>query len=554
MSALTGVLVAGVALGAAELFAGLRPGWRSPVLDVGDRVIDAAPAGVKEFAIDTFGTNDKPALLVGIGVLLTVYAAVVGLVALRWRVSVGLVGVAAFGVVGVWAARSRRGGAPWTVTIPSVGGALVGIGVLLVAARVVAGPGARAPVPAGPGEADGAGRAENTAGTADAAGTVVAAGPSPDPARRPPGGGGVLVAPTVSGRRVFLGRSGAFLIGATVAAGTFGAVGRWLGGRFGAAQSRAAVRLPPPVVRQALPAGVQLDVPGLMPFRTPNDRFYRIDTALTAPQVPTADYRLRIHGLVDREVELTYDELLDLDLIERDITLTCVSNEVGGNLVGNASWLGARLADLLARAGVRPGADQVVGRSVDGFECGFPLSVALDGRDAIVAVGMNGEPLPIAHGFPARLIVPGLYGYVSATKWLSEIELTTFAEFDHYWLKRGWAQEGPIKLMSRIDTPRGLARVAAGTVPVAGVAWAQHVGISAVEVQIDDGAWEPATLAATPSADTWVQWVRPWSATPGRHLIRVRAVDATGAIQTADRIEPIPDGATGRHEIVVTVE
>jgi DMSO/TMAO reductase YedYZ molybdopterin-dependent catalytic subunit len=361
--------------------------------------------------------------------------------------------------------------------------------------------------------------------------------------------------PPGPGRRAFLTGAGAFLVGASLTAGALGGLGRWLGRRFSAAESRAAVRLPPPVQSLARPpTGAELDVAGLSPYLTPNDRFYRIDTALTAPQVPTADYRLRVTGLVDRQLELTYEELLDLPMIERDITLTCVSNEVGGNLIGNARWLGTRLDALLERAGVRAGADQVVGRSIDGFECGFPLAAALDGRDALIAVGMNGEPLPISHGFPARLVVPGLYGYVSATKWLTEIELTTFDAFDHYWLRRGWAREGPIKLMSRIDTPRGLARLAPGPVAVAGVAWAQHVGVGAVEVQVDDGPWRAARLAAAPSEDTWVQWVFAWSAEAGRHSLRVRAIDVTGAIQTAERAEPFPDGATGHHEIVVIVE
>ncbi|MDQ3470518.1 MAG: molybdopterin-dependent oxidoreductase, partial [Actinomycetota bacterium] len=282
--------------------------------------------------------------------------------------------------------------------------------------------------------------------------------------------------------------------------------------------------------------------------------FYRIDTALVAPQLPTADYALRIFGMVDNEIELSYEELLEREMIEVDVTLTCVSNEIGGRLVGNARWLGTRLDDLLAEAGVQSGADQVVGRSVDGFECGFPVSVATDGRDALVAVGMNGEPLPIEHGFPVRLVVPGLYGYVSATKWLTEIELTTFADFDHYWLKRGWAQEAPIKLMSRIDTPRGLSTVPAGTVAVAGVAWEQTVGIEGVEVQIDDGEWQPAELGEAPSDDTWVQWVLRWEAEAGRHNVRVRAIDKNGDIQTDERAEPIPDGASGHHQIVVIVE
>ena len=292
----------------------------------------------------------------------------------------------------------------------------------------------------------------------------------------------------------------------------------------------------------------------MTPFITPNDRFYRIDTALTAPQVPTDSYTLRIKGMVDNELELSFDDLLRREMIERDITLTCVSNEVGGKLVGTARWLGTRLDTLLREAGVQPGADQVVGRSVDGFECGFPVEVAHDGRDAMVAIGMNGEPLPIEHGFPARLIVPGLYGFVSATKWLTEIELTTFAEFDHYWLRRGWAQRAPIKLMSRIDTPRGLAKLPAGVVAVAGVAWEQTVGIAGVEVAVDDGPWQPADLADVTTNDTWRQWAYRWNATSGRHSLKVRAIDNAGAIQTADRAEPIPDGASGHHQIVVIVE
>ena len=291
----------------------------------------------------------------------------------------------------------------------------------------------------------------------------------------------------------------------------------------------------------------------MTPFVTPNRDFYRIDTALTAPQVRTADYTLRVHGMVDQEIELSYEDLLRRPMIERDITMTCVSNEVGGRYVGTARWLGTRLDDLLREAGVQPGADQIVGRSVDGYACGFPVANALDGRDALVVVGMNGEPLPIEHGFPARLVVPGLYGYVSATKWLSEIEVSTFAAFDHYWLRRGWAREAPIKLMSRIDTPRGLGRADAGPVPIAGVAWAQHTGIGAVEVRIDDGPWQPAALGAAPSKDTWRQWFLPWEATAGRHTITVRATDARGAIQTEQRAEPIPDGASGLHTIVVVV-
>ncbi|MET0143175.1 MAG: molybdopterin-dependent oxidoreductase [Ilumatobacteraceae bacterium] len=509
-SLLAGLVVAGVALAVAELLAGLNRAWRSPVLDVGDRLIDAAPPFVKEFAIETFGTNDKPALLIGIGAFLAVYAAVVGLIALRHRFVVGVVGVALFGAIGSWASSSRRVSTPWHAVLPSVLGAAAGIGALWLIHESL---------------------------------------------RSQPTGEGPAVSAGATGRRQFLHHSGLVLGTLAIGAAVVGGLGRQLGKRFNAAGSRADVVLPPPVDRlPALPASVDVGVDGMTPFVTPNATFYRVDTALTAPQVPAEGYTLTIKGMVDKQIELSYEDLLDREMIERDITLTCVSNTVGGSYVGNARWLGTRLDTLLQEAGVQPGADQVVGRSIDGFECGFPVANAMDGRDAMIAVGMNGEPLPIEHGFPARLVVPGLYGFVSATKWLTEIELTTFADFDHYWLRRGWAQKAPIKLMSRIDTPRGLAKVAAGMVPIAGVAWAQTVGIAAVEVNIDGSGWQAAQLADAPSKDTWRQWVFPWNATSGRHSIAVRATDATGAIQTDERAEPIPDGASGHHQIVVIVE
>jgi DMSO/TMAO reductase YedYZ molybdopterin-dependent catalytic subunit len=264
------------------------------------------------------------------------------------------------------------------------------------------------------------------------------------------------------------------------------------------------------------------------------------------------DWRLEISGMVDEPLSLSFEELTGRELVEADVTMTCVSNEVGGGLAGTARWLGVPLRDLLDEAGVDPAADQIVGRSVDGYTCGFPTA-ALDGRTALVAVGMNGEPLPLEHGYPARLIVAGLYGYVSATKWLEQIELTRFDNFDQYWVERGWVDDAPIELASRIDTPRGLSTVEAGTVPIAGVAWAQTRGIDAVEVQIDDGDWVEADLAEELDVETWRQWSLPWEATPGPHSIRVRAIERGGPIQTADRAEPFPSGATGRHQIVVIV-
>jgi DMSO/TMAO reductase YedYZ molybdopterin-dependent catalytic subunit len=321
-------------------------------------------------------------------------------------------------------------------------------------------------------------------------------------------------------------------------------------------QAREAHRLPVPSgpVPTAPPGDPSFALPGLSPFLTPNGDFYRVDTALVVPQVSPSSWRLRVHGMVDHPVELTYDELLARPMIERDVTLVCVSNEVGGNLTGTATFLGARLADLLREAGVQPGATQLVSRSSDGFTVGTPTSVVLDGRDALIAVGMNGQPLPVEHGFPARLVVPGLYGYVSATKWVTDLELTTLDAYDAYWVQRGWAKQAPIKTESRIDVPRGGANLAPGTVAIAGVAWAPHRGVSKVEVQVDDGPWQPATLGPSPTDDTWRQWVLSWNATAGSHRLSVRATDGTGAAQTAEFADPVPDGATGWHQINVTVK
>jgi DMSO/TMAO reductase YedYZ molybdopterin-dependent catalytic subunit len=290
----------------------------------------------------------------------------------------------------------------------------------------------------------------------------------------------------------------------------------------------------------------------LSPFLTSTSRFYRVDTALVPPTTDLAAWRLRITGMVDHPVELSYRQLLASPLEEAAVTIACVSNEVGDQLVGNARWRGVPLAGLLRRAGVRPGATQLVARSVDGFTVGFPTELALDGRAALVALGMNGQPLPQPHGFPARLIVPGLYGYVSACKWLAELELTTLDAFDAYWVRRGWAKLGPIKTQSRIDTPRDGSRPRPGRVPVAGVAWAPHRGISRVEVQVDSGPWLPARLGAG-TADTWRQWLLDWDASPGRHRLRVRATDGSGHTQPATPTPPFPDGATGWHTISVQV-
>lgn len=498
--ALGGVLAAAVGLAASELVAGLRAQWRSPVLDVGDRAVDNVPPFVKDLAIEWFGTNDKLALLVGIYATIVLYAAVVGWIAFRRDLKLGLWGIGVFGLIGSLAALGSRTGADVLSPVPAVIGSVVAAGALWSFT-----------IPMSHGDAH----------------------PESAPA---------------ADRRRFVAQGGLFVIAASVMAST----GRWLGERFSAADSRAAITLPrPAAAAPAVPAGAQ--APSAAPLFTPNADFYRIDTALTVPQVRAEDWELRVTGLVDREIRLDYQDLLSRTIEEHDITLTCVSNTIGGDLIGTARWLGVRLDDLLGEAGVDPAADQIVGRSVDGYTCGFPVA-ALDGRNALVAVGMNGEPLPLEHGFPARLIVPGIYGYASATKWLTEIELTTFADFDHYWVPRGYAAEAPIKAQSRIDTPRGLDRIAAGPFVIGGVAWHQTVGIDRVQVRIDDGDWVNTAIGAEVNDSTWRQWSLPWDATPGRHSIEVRAISRNGAIQTADRSEPLPDGATGHHTVVVLVD
>ena len=524
-----GIVVAIIALAVAESLTALRRSWRSPVLDVGDRMIDilAEYPALKERAIDLFGTNDKLALLIGIGVLLTIYAFVMGVVAIRKSLLVGTLMVGLFAIVGTWAALGRANSTIGAI-VPTLVGAAVGAASLRFISRRLAAP-TTTDEPAAAWAPEGAAE-----GSAEAA-----------------------AAPSAANRRGFLGDAARLLGAFGAAAAVLGIGGRAIArSRFSAAGSRKNVTVPTAEEPLAgLPASVEVDVVGMPPFVTPNDDFYRIDTALEVPQLSTSNYTLTVKGLVDNEIVLTWQDLLNRPMIERDVTLTCVSNNVGGHYIGNARWIGARLDELLQEAGPRNGADMVVGRSVDGYECGFPLENALDGRDAMIAVAMNGEALPLEHGFPARLVVPGLYGYVSATKWLTEIELTRFADFEHYWEQRGWAERAPIKLQSRIDVPQGLAKVAAGNVAVAGVAWAQQVGIGAVEVSIDDGDWQQAELAVEDTIDTWRQWVYQWAgATPGRHSLKVRATDRDGNVQTSERAEPIPDGASGHHQIVVIVE
>jgi DMSO/TMAO reductase YedYZ molybdopterin-dependent catalytic subunit len=588
IGAVVGILSAAVAVGAAQFASGLGVPQSSPVFAVGQAAIDLTPLPVKDFAVSAFGTNDKTVLLDGILVILALYAAVVGILAVR-RLAFGLWGLAVFACIGLAAALTRPTATVGYV-VPTLAGAAAG--ALALAWLVRASAELRSPqAPSRPRAAPGR-RGSRAFGT-----TVIPPGtlappdlpePPTDPdepaeseseseseprsePESPAEPAGVAVPAVRAGpdysftflpnpdegepsrwpaRRQFLVSGG--VAAAAAALGTV--AGRNLTDEHDIAAARTAIRFPRPAVpAPPLPRGSNLNIPGLSSFITPDSSFYRVDTALLVPQVDPATWQLRIHGMVQRELTITFAELLRRPLIETYVTLTCVSDPVGGPYVGNARWLGASLADLIRQARPLGSADQLLCTSVDGFTCGTPLQVVLDGRDALLAVAMNGTALPVVHGFPARMVVPGLYGYVSATKWVTDIEVTTFASAYAYWAQRGWSQQAPIKTESRIDVPADGASLASGRIAVAGVAWAQHKGIAAVEVRANGGPWQEARLAAVPDIDTWRQWVWEWQASPGNYLLEARATDATGYTQTAAQAQPAPNGATGYPSAQVTV-
>lgn len=523
--------VAAVVLGAGvgELVAGLVAPASSPVAAVGSALIDIAPTWAKDAAIALFGTADKIALIVGIAVVMLVAAALAGWLQAQFP-PWGLAVAACLGAVGGVIAATRPGAGPLAWAPAVVAGAVAATALWLLARRLQ---------PAIP-------RAE-----ADLQEPTDAAARRPaQPAAPAPGLDATTPEPGPS-RRAFFAWAGA-AAAAGILAAAVGSVRSTASATV--ATIRRALRLPAPAAAaSAVPQGAELGIPGLARVVTPNDRFYRIDTALIVPEVDPEKWRLRVHGMVADEFELTWDELLALPLEESWTTLACVSNEVGGTLIGNAKWLGYPVRHLLERARPTADADMVLSRSVDGFTASTPLESLTDGRNAILAVGMNDEPLPIQHGFPARLVVPGLYGYVSATKWIESLEVTRFDQARAYWTDRGWSERGPIKLQSRIDVPRKGQGLSAGDAVIAGVAWHQGVGIAGVEVQVDDGPWQEARLATAISDDTWVQWSLPWTAREGDHLLRCRATGKDGERQTSDRAAPAPDGATGWHERFVQV-
>ena len=493
-AALAGVLSAAVALGVGELAAGLL-GATGPVVAVADAAVAATPEELKEFAIASFGAADKAVLVAGVLVVVALGAAATGLAGRRRR-WVGIAGVVVLGLLGELAAVTGPVGSP-SDAVPSLLATVAGAALLPALLTRFAG-----------GHEPAAGRRRFVLAGGAALGTAVVAG-----------GGGLV-----------LQRQGEV------------------------ADARADLVLPTPTdPAPRLPGGADLAgaVDGLTPLLIDAGDFYRVDTAIRAPRLDPSRWVLTMSGMFDRPGTITLAELFDrADVVERDITLTCVSNEVGGTLAGSARWLGVPLGPLLQDFGIRSGSDQLLCRSDDGMTIGTPTRAALEVQDAMLAFGMNGEPLPVEHGFPVRMIVPGLYGYVSACKWLTGIEATTFDAQDAYWVQRGWAAQGPIKVASRIDTPVG--DVPAGEVVVAGVAWAQGTGIELVEVRVDDGRWRPARLSPEAGADLWRQWYLPVDLGRGRHRVAVRATDADGRRQPEEQAPPFPDGATGWHTVEVS--
>jgi len=509
-AAAAGMVAVAGGVAAGELLAGLASLSVSPLTAVGGVVIDAVPPGVKDWAISLFGTADKAALLTGMALVIAGLAALAGVLELR-RGFAGSAVVGVFGVAGAAAVLTRSQVTPVAVVLPLLAAVAAVVLLRLLVGRLAAW------------EATGSSRdGESTPG------------------------------PTAPSRRSFL-QALAGTAAVSVVAGLL--AGIWRGATTAVSEARARITLPAPASpAPPIPAAAGSGVAGMPPLVTPNRDFYRIDTALTVPAVDPDSWLLKVTGMVARDVQLSFADLMAKPLTERHITIACVSNNVGGDLIGNARWLGWPVRDLLALAGPQPGADMVLSRSTDGWTAGTPLEVLTDNRDALLAVGMNGEPLPLEHGFPVRLVVPGLYGYVSATKWLTELKVTRFADDAGYWTPRGWSERGPIKTSSRIDVPRSGRPLSSGTVVFAGVAWAQHRGIGKVEVRLNRGPWREAELATGISADTWYQWKLAMDLTPGQYEVQVRATDLDGRPQDETSRPPAPDGATGFHTVRVDVK
>lgn len=503
-AAFAGIVSAAVLLAVAELLAALFARSASPILAVGSVIVDIVPRPLKELAITLFGETDKIALLAGVGLGAAVAAAIAGILQYRLRPA-GAVVLAIGGVLATVAILTRTG-AGALAWLPPVIGTAAGVFVLMFSTTKL--------------------RRWMTSAAADAdtRGTD---------------------------RRGFLLFTGLTAVGAVVV----GVGARVLNATSSSvAAARDALRLPTARTTVTVPEGANWEVPGLTPIITPNADFYRVDTALTVPNVDPTTWRLSIEGMVDTPIELSFDDLVNMGLDEYGVTLTCVSNEVGGGLVGNAIWTGVPIRDILRMAGVQSGADMVLSESVDGYTASTPLgSLTDDNLDAIFAVAMNGEPLPFEHGFPVRMVVPGLYGYVSATKWVTKLTVTRFDQVEAYWTPRGYSAEAPIKMSSRVDTPKIGTPVTAGAITVAGMAWAQPIGVATVEVSIDNGEWQPTTLSTPINDQSWVQWKYDWTAEKGTHYIAVRATDKQGNVQIEDAAPIAPNGSSGWQRTLVTV-
>lgn len=501
-----GVAAGAAGVAAGELIAGIWSPLLSPVTALGGAVIDATPPPVKDLAIQLFGTADKAVLIMCIALVAALLAALAGVLEYR-RKGTGLVLAALAGAAGFAAVVTRAQSTPNAAVAPLAAAALTMLLLRVLCRRLAA-------------------WAPFTTPTA-----------TTEPARL--------------ARRGFLQATALTALAAAVAGGVTAVLRR---ATAAAADFRSGLALPASsTAPQPVPGGAALAMEGLSPLLTPNTDFYRIDTALTVPAINPPEWKLRVTGMVEREIDIDFATLLGKPMTARHITIACVSNEVGGDLIGNALWLGWPVRELLALAGPKAGADMVLSRSSDGWTASTPLEALTDGRDALLAVGMNGEPLPLEHGFPVRMVVPGLYGFVSATKWLVELKVTRFADDIAYWTPRGWSDHGPIKTQSRIDVPRAGRTAKAGTVQFGGVAWAQHRGIERVELRVNRGPWRQAVLAPGISLDTWYQWQLGIELTPGEYEIQVRATDATGTPQAETRAPVAPDGATGFHTITVRV-
>jgi DMSO/TMAO reductase YedYZ molybdopterin-dependent catalytic subunit len=617
LGAALGIATALLAIGIAQLVAAIfNSQVGGPIDAVGEVFIDHTPPWLKNFAIREFGSNDKTVLIWGIRGVLIIFAIIIGILALH-RLWQGMLGLALFMAVGIAASESQPTSRASDVLPSLIGGLLAALflryvtGLAAEGAAAARWPGVLPARPPGPltspdtatgGAAGPAASAEQPGSAGSAADRAEEAVPPQEDGARadtgelPLGPVGPYIPQTdeagqqVSGtggrppvedwrwqsrsgrpwpqpqpatfgrpvaagadRRKFLLMSGAAVAGGLVVYGA----GSWLANTRDVSDAQRALKLPrAKVPAPPLPSGYDLKIPGLSPFITPNANFYRVDTAIVLPEILPANWQLRIHGMVQRELTLTFDDLIKRPLIEDYITLCCVSNWVGGPYIGNAKWLGASLRSLLREAGIKAGADQLLATSSDGFTSGSPVQVAMDGRDSLLAVAMNDQPLPVEHGFPVRQVIPGLYGYVSACKWIVDIEVTTFAASQAYWVPRGWSPQGPIKTESRIDVPGPGATIKSGTrTAIAGEAWAQHKGIEAVEVRINKGPWQHARLATVPDLDTWRQWVYYWDAAegPGNYTIEARATDKTGYTQTSLVENAEPNGASGYPSVQVSV-